>query len=213
MILIPAVFMGEVAWPHRLVLAAALVAPLPTALVLALLLVRGRPPADSRSAMGREATLLLEVLASLQAGRTLRMALAGVSDEIERLVVIGAASDELACAVRRALPEQGAAAAAAVRLLDQAGGPAAAVIQELATQATETERIRRELRSAVAAPVLQGVIVGGAPLAVLAYLVSSGGFVETFSASPAHALTVSTGAVMTVIGVAWVATIVRRAMP
>jgi Flp pilus assembly protein TadB len=213
MILIPALFVGEAPWMHRLVLAGALVVPLPTAFVLAALLLRDRPPADARSAMGQEASVLLEVLASLQAGRTLRTALAGMSYETERCVVIGASSDDVARAVRRALPEQGVVAAAAVRLLDQAGGPAAAVIQELATQATETERIRRELRSAVAAPVLQGVIVGGAPLLVLAHLVVSGGFGETFSTSPAHAVTVSAGAVMTVIGVGWVGAIVRRSMP
>lgn len=211
MIALP-VLLGTAPWVHRAVVAGAVLLPLPTAVVIAVLVVRQRRP-ESRAVIGPEATALLSVLASLQAGRTLRTALIGMSEEIDRLVTVGASTDALASAVQRALPEQGAMASAAVRLLDQAGGPASPVISELAAQATENARVRRELRSAVAAPVLQGVIVGGAPLAVLVYLVASGGFGETFAASPAHAITVSAGAVMTVAGVGWVLAIVRRSMP
>jgi Flp pilus assembly protein TadB len=207
-----ALLVPGVPWSHRAVLVAALVAPLPTALLIFVLVLRRDRSAD-RGVVGPEAATLLEVVASLQAGRTFRTALAGMSAEVERLVEVGASTESLAGSVRRALPEQGRMAAAAVRLLDVAGGPAAPVMEELATQATETARVQRELRSAVAAPVLQGVIVGGAPLAMLFYLIFSGGFAENLAVSPAHAITVSVGAVLTVIGVCWVVVIVRGSTP
>jgi Flp pilus assembly protein TadB len=211
-LLFPALLFGSVPWSHRAVLAGALVFPIPTALGIGLFLLRHRRP-SGRPVIGPEATALLEVLAALQAGRTLRTALAGMSDEIDRLVTVGASTEALASAVERALPDQGQVAAAAVRLLDHAGGPASPVVSELAAQATETARVRRELRAAVAAPVLQGVIVGGAPLAALSLMIVTGSFGQTFARSPAHAITVSAGAAMTVVGVVWVLAIVRRSMP
>jgi Flp pilus assembly protein TadB len=211
-LLVPALVIGSVPWSHRAVLAGAMVFPVPTALGLGLLLLRRRPRVV-RPVIGAEATALLEVLAALQAGRTLRAALAGMSDEIDRLLTVGASTEAIAAAVERALPEQGQVAAAAVRLLDHGGGPASPVVAELAAQASETARVRRELRAAVAAPVLQGVIVGGAPLAALVLMIVSGTFGDTFAKSPAHAITVSAGAAMTVVGVFWVMAIVRRSMP
>lgn len=212
MMIVPAVLLGETHWLHRVVVVGAFIAPLPTLVFLAAAVAKRTRRGDS-AIVGEEAAALLEVLASLQSGQTLRTALAGMSPEIDRLVTVGASSEALADAVARALDEQGAVAGAAVRLLDRAGGPAAPVIEELAAQATETMRIRRELRAAVAAPVLQGVIVGGAPMAVLIFMIASGGFGKTFAASPAHAITVSVGAVMTVVGVGWVLAIVKRALP
>ena len=211
-LLVPAFVFGSVPWSHRALLAGAMVLPVHTALGLGLILLRRRPRAV-RPVIGTEANALLEVLAALQAGRTLRTALAGMSDEIDRLVAVGASTGALASAVERALPVQGQVAAAAVRLLDHAGGPASPVVSELAAQSAETARVRRELRAAVAAPVLQGVIVGGAPLVALVLMIVSGSFGETFAKSPAHAITVSAGAAMTVVGVGWVLAIVRRSMP
>lgn len=212
MILLPAVLIGTAPWILRLAVAAALVSPVPTLVVVVGLVVRARRD-RSPAVVGTEASALLEVRAALHAGRTLREALAGMSPELNRLVRVGASTERLAAGVVAALDDQGPMAAAAVRLLDRAGGPAAPVVEELATQATETARIRRELRAAVAAPVLQGVIVGGAPLAVLVFLVVSGGFSSTFASSAAHALTVSAGAVLTIVGAVWVVLIVRRAVP
>lgn len=212
MILLPAILVGDVPWTHRAVVAGALVAPLPMLLILGVLSLRSRR-GQPVAAMGEEAAGLLGVLASLQAGHTLRAALSGLSNEVDRLVTVGASTGALAAALERALGDQGRVAGAAVRLLDRAGGPAVPVFEELAAQAAETERIRRELRSAVAAPVLQGLIIGGAPLAVLVFLVASGELTRIFTSSPAHALTVSAGAAMTVVGVTWVVAIVRKALP
>ena len=211
-LLLPALLVGSVPTIHRFVMAAALLAPLPTLLALGLVIARTRRNADT-SVMGDEAAALLDVLGSLRAGETLRSSLAGLSEEVGRTVRVGATTDALAGAVGRALGDQGEIAAAAVRLLDEAGGPAAPVIEELAAQATETVRIKRELRAAVAAPVLQGVIVGGAPLAVLVRLVVSGGFGRIVTTSSAHAIVAFAGAAMTLVGVGWVIAIVRKAMP
>lgn len=212
MILLPAVLIGSAPWAHRVVVAGAVIAPFPTALLLAWLGVRARRD-SGKPVLGPEATALLDVLAALKAGRTLRSSLAGLSEELGRLVAVGASTESLSRAVLRALPTHGAIAAAAVRLLDEAGGPAIPVIEELVTQAAETDRVRRELRSAVAAPVLQGALVGGAPLAVLVALVAGGGFTRALTASPAHAAVVLVGTLMTVVGCVWVTAIVRRSMP
>lgn len=212
MILVSAVLVGSAPWAHRVVVAGALVAPVPTALALLWFGVRARRH-EERPALGAEALALLDVLAGLKAGRTLRSSLAGLSGQTGRLVAVGAPTEALAASVASALPTHGPMAAAAVRLLDEAGGPAIPVMEELATQAAEMDRVRRELRSAVAAPVLQGVLVGGAPLAVLVWLVVSGGFARAVTATPAHAVVVVAGAVMTLAGAVWVAAIVRRSMP
>jgi Flp pilus assembly protein TadB len=211
-LLLPMVLMGSASTAHRLVVAAALVAPLPTLLGLGLVLARTRRSGEA-PVMGDEAAALLDVLGSLRAGETLRSSLAGLSSEVGRMVRVGASTDVLAGAVGRSLGDQGPIAAAAVRLLDEAGGPAAPVIEELAAQATETVRIKRELRAAVAAPVLQGAIVGGAPLAVLVSLVVSGGFGRIVTTSSAHAMVAFGGTAMTLVGVGWVIAIVRKAMP
>jgi Flp pilus assembly protein TadB len=212
MIVLPVLLVPGVPWLHRALLAGALLAPIPTALVVGLVVTR-LYRRQERPVVGQEASALLAVVAALQAGRTLRVALAGLSPELDRLIAVGAATDAIAEAVERSLPEQGAMAAAAVRLLDLAGGAASPVMEELVAQAAETSRVRRELRAAVAAPVLQGVIVGGAPLAALVIMIVGGGFAETFATSAAHAVTVSVGAVVTVVGVCWVVAIVRRSMP
>lgn len=212
MILLPAVLLGDAPLLHRALVAGALYAPIPTVVVVGLLLTRVRRR-KVRPVLGVDAAALLGVLASLQAGATLRSGLASLSPEVDRLVAVGSSTAALADAVARALPEQGSVAAAAVRMLDRAGGPAAPVLEELAAQASETMRIRREVRAAVAAPVLQGAIVGGAPLVVLISLVVTGGFARNLAASAAHAVTVTAGALMTVLGVAWVVAIVRKAMP
>jgi hypothetical protein len=211
-ILLPAVLIGSAPWTHRVVVAGALIAPIPTAVALAWLGIRGRRD-EGKLVLGADAVALLDVLSGLMAGRTLRASLAGLSEELERLVAVGGPTEALAQAVVRALPNHGTIAAAAVRLLDEAGGPAIPVVEVLAAQAADTDRVRRELRSAVAAPLLQGILVGGAPLVVLVWLIVGGGFARALTASPAHAAVVVGGTVMTVAGSVWVTAIVRRSMP
>lgn len=203
---------SEASWAERVVVAAALLVPAPTLVVLLVLSAR-QLRAVAKPVVGPEAAALLGVVAALQAGRTLRGALSGLSDEVDRMVAIGAPSDVVAAAVERALPEQGAMAGAAVRMLDHVGGAVSPVMEELAAQASDTARVRRELRSAVAAPVLQGVIVGGAPLVALVAMIATGRLGDVFATSPAHAIAVMVGSIMTLVGVVWVATIVRKSSP
>lgn len=212
MLVMAALVLGQAPWSHRLLVAAAWLMPLPAGIVVGFLRIREMRSRQDPP-MGREAAQLLEVVAALQAGQPLRSALTCLSPTVSRLVAVGADTDRLAQAVGEALGEHGDEASAAVRLLDHAGGPAVGVFSQLAAQATETVRIRREVRAAVAAPVLQGVVIGGAPLTTLVYLLASGEFGRTFSASPAHAVSVSVGAAMTVVGVIWVGIIVRKALP
>ena len=212
MIALGAVLLGDVPWSHRVLLAGAWLFPIPFAFAVGVLVFRNwkrneEPP------MGREAEALLGVVAALESGYPLRSALEGLSPAAARQVEVGAPTERLAVAVRQSLGEYGAAAASAVRLLDRAGGPAAAVFAQLAARAAETMRVRREVRAAVAAPILQGIVVGGMPLLALVHMVVTGRFARTFSASTAHAVSVSVGALLTVLGVCWVAWVVRKAFP
>lgn len=212
MLVVTALVLGDAPVTHRIVVGAAWLFPIPAALFVVLLVIRGLRRDDSQP-MGTEAAAMLDVVASLQSGNPLRNALATLSPAVDRQVAAGAPTDQLADAVAGSLDELGVETAAAVRLLDRAGGPAVGVFAQLAAQAAESVRIRREVRAAVAAPVLQGIVVGGAPLCTLIYLVVSGQLGRTFSLSSAHAISVSAGAVMTVAGAAWVGWIVRKAVP
>lgn len=212
MLIVTALVLGEVPLTHRLVVGAAWLFPIPAALFVVLLMIRGLRRDDSQP-MGTEAAAMLDVVASLQSGHPLRTALATLSPAVDRQVAAGAPTERLADAVAGSLEELGVETAAAVRLLDRAGGPAVGVFAHLAAHAAESVRIRREVRAAVAAPVLQGVVVGGAPLCALLYLVVSGQLGTTFALSSAHAISVSAGAAMTVAGAAWVGWIVRKAIP
>lgn len=212
MLVVTALVLGDVPLTHRLVVGAAWLFPIPAALFVVVLMIRGLRRDDSQP-MGAEAAAMLDVVASLQSGNPLRTALATLSPAVDRQVAAGAPTDQLADSVAGSLDELGVETAAAVRLLDRAGGPAVGVFAQLAAQAAEGVRIRREVRAAVAAPVLQGIVVGGAPLLTLLYLVVSGQLGRTFALSSAHAISVSAGAVMTVAGAAWVGWIVRKAVP
>lgn len=212
MLVVTALVLGEVPWTHRLVVGASWLFPIPAALAVVFLMIRGLRRHESQP-MGSEAAALLDVVASLQSGSPLRPALTTLSPAVERQVAAGAPTDHLANVVGTSLEEHGIETAAAVRLLDRAGGPAVGVFGQLAAQAAESVRIRREVRAAVAAPVLQGIVVGGAPLCTLVYLIISGQLGRTFALSSAHAISVTAGAAMTVVGAAWVAWIVRKALP
>lgn len=212
MLVIAALLLGEAPWAHRLVVGAAWLFPVPAAVVVVFLMIRGLRRREAQP-MGVEAAALLDVVASLQSGNPLRTALASLSPAVDRQVAAGTPTEQLADAVAGSLDEHGVETAAAVRLLDRAGGPAVGVFAQLAAQAAESVRIRREVRAAVAAPVLQGVVVGGAPLGTLLYLVVSGQLGRTFALSAAHAISVTAGAVMTVAGVCWVGWIIRKAIP
>lgn len=212
MLVIAALLLGEAPWAHRVVLAVAWLFPMPAAVVVSALMV-GALRRREHQPMGADAAALLDVVASLQSGHPLRTALAPLSPAVDRQVTAGAPTDRLADAVAESLDEHGLEAAAAVRLLDRAGGPAVGVFAQLAAQAAESVRIRREVRAAVAAPVLQGIVVGGAPLCTLLYLILSGQLGDTFALSPAHAVSVTAGALMTLAGTCWVGLIVRRAIP
>lgn len=212
MLVIAALLLGEVPWVHRVVLAAAWLFPIPAGVVVSFLMVRALRRREHQP-MGRDAAALLDVVASLQSGSPLRTALASLSPAVDRQVTAGVSTDRLADAVAESLDEHGVETAAAVRLLDLAGGPAVGVFAQLAAQAAESVRIRREVRAAVAAPVLQGIVVGGAPLCTLLYLILSGKLGDTFALSPAHAISVTAGALMTLAGTCWVGLIVRKAIP
>lgn len=196
----------------RLLLVGSFVAPIPTAVAVSLLVARswthhGPDGSDAATA------LLLDVAAGLRSGRTLRECVSSVHVDVARLVAIGADPEPIGAALARRVPRHGDMVSAAFEILDTAGGPAASVFEELAVQTAEDERVRREVRAAVAAPVLQGVILGGAPVVVVIQMVASGRMGDVIARSSAHAISVAAGVVLTAVGVVWVWRIVRKALP
>lgn len=197
--------------PERAVLVAALVLPLPAVVGIGALVVRSR--VVDRPARADESVELLEIAGALRAGRTLRSVVSQSSPAAERVVATGGSSAALADAVAPAFPRTGRAVAAACAILDESGGPAAPVFEELAVQAAEEENVRREVRAAVAAPVLQGLVLVGIPVVGLVRAIMTGDLVETMSRSTVHAGLVTVGMVLVLVGSAWVLAVVRRALP
>lgn len=193
----------------RAFLLAALVAPLPTALVVAVLAVRAARRGDVTDT---DTNHLTEIASGLRSGRTLRDCVAAVDPEVARLVEVGAGSHAVAAALGHVIPRRSDAIAAAFVMLDESGGPAAEVFEELAVQSSEEARVRRELRAAVAAPMLQGVVLAGIPVVILLHMLVAGRVGAVVSRSSVHAASVGLGALFTVLGVVWVWWILRRAV-
>lgn len=90
------------------------------------------------------------------------------------------------------------------------GGPVADAFDRLAADLIESERTRRERRAALAPVIAQSVVVGGAPLVLLATMVANGRWLALLSAGPVSAAIVLFGTGSLVAGVVWVALLVAR---
>lgn len=165
-----------------------------------------------RQAGTDESTGLLEVAGALRSGRTLRSVVADLSPEARRVVDVGASPAAVARVVGSAFPNVRRAATAATAILDTNGGPAAPVFEELALQASEEANVRREVRAAVAAPVLQGVVLVAIPLIGLLRSIATGALWEVIGRSPAHAGLVSVGVALVAAGSLWVVLVIRGAL-
>lgn len=204
--------------PTVALMAAAWLWPLPTSAVV-LTLVAGQVRRDSRQATttSPEVAFLVAVGAELRAGSSLRLALSTAGRQVSELAAIsryalsGRPIGELAKIVETELPRHGGMTAAALRLADGMGGSMAPLFEELAAQVIDAEELRRERRVAIAPALAQGIVVGGIPVLVLAWMLISGQLGEVVSSGPAAVVVVAAGCLLTFAGVAAVALMLRRA--
>lgn len=135
-----------------------------------------------RTAAVDEAAFCAALSAELQAGASLRHALAAAAERDPtpelavpaREAMAGVSAPEIASHLQRALPINGRHAALAFRLAADTGAGTAAVFTHLATRATQAAESRRERDALIAQAKLSAFVVGGAPIAIAVFLVATG---------------------------------------
>lgn len=165
-----------------------------------------------------EAAFLRAVDAELRAGATLRVALADAAHASTlglatagRLARAGMPMVHVGDELRRCLPVNGAAAAAAVELSGWSGASVASVFETLAERAADTAELRREQRVATIQARLSAWIVGLAPLVFTGVVLAGGGASALGRAGTAGYAVMAVGVALEVAGIATVMLILRRA--
>jgi len=166
-----------------------------------------------------EGAFLQAVGAELRSGAAVRVAIADAADRIPslplaqtaRLARAGRPLDELAAPLNAALARNGSLAAAAVRIAGRTGGKIADTFDELALVAGEDMELRGETRAATAQARLSAWIVGGIPVAYLAYTAASGRLSALVDTGAVGIGVLGVGGALLIGGVIAVVAIVRRA--
>lgn len=175
-----------------------------------------RPP---NRPVDMEARFLMALAAELRTGATWRQALDAAAARVPDLPLgpatararAGRDAGHVGAALHAALPYLGRPSAAALRLVAEAGAPAAAVFGTLAGQAAQRAGDRRERAAATAQARLSAALVGGAPV-VLALLLLAGGRAQAAAmAGPAGPVLLAVGAGLLVTGGAVVVLMLRAA--
>jgi tight adherence protein B len=183
-------------------------------LVAALVLTRTR-----LHPRGSESAFLQAVAAELRSGAAVRVAIADAAERmpslsltrVARLARAGRPLDELAVHLRSALSRNGTLVAAAVRIAGRTGGKIADTFDELALIAGEDMELRGETRAATAQARLSAWIVGGIPVAYLAYTAASGRLSALVDTGAVGIGVLGVGGTLLIAGVVTVIAIVRRA--
>ena len=197
----------------------ALAAPLPALVVIAGWATWSRL-AGGRRRLGRdpEASYLAALAAELRAGHGLRASLeaaAARTPDLElhatcRLASAGRPIEEVAKALRAALPSHGGAAAEAVRIASSTGGRTAAVFDSLAAMAREEAELAEERTAAAAQARLSAAIVAGIPLAVLGVTAFTGRLGDLLAGGVVGMVMVALGVGLLATGSAWVVGLLRK---
>jgi tight adherence protein B len=177
-------------------------------------LVRRRRRDDAEA----EAAFLRAVGSELRGGATLRLALAGATagsalglTTAGRLARAGMPMDRVGDELRRLLPVNGSATAAAVELSGWSGARVASVFEALAERAADTAELRREQRAATTQARLSAWIVGLAPIVFTGIVLAGGGARSLGRAGGAGYAVMAIGVALEVLGLAAVVLILRRA--
>lgn len=210
-----------IGWVHgrhaveQAMLVAAVVIPIPTAVLLAMLAVhrfRVRPRSQHRSS---SVLMLVRLAAHLRSGSTLRAAIGDMASsepdlvDAARLAAAGRPMTQVVDAMRPGLGRFANLTGASIRMASVSGGPLAPVVEQLVVQAMALDDLQRERRAAMAPGLLQAAIVGGAPVVLLGSMVVSGRLLDLVVAGPIQATAALVGAVLVVVGVAVVVMVAR----
>lgn len=199
---------GLVAWRH----------PGPAGFVLVGLAGWSLRSRRGRARRSPEVAALVAFAAELRAGQSLRLGVAALAEQglgpdlatARRLALAGRPIDEVAGCLETAFGRYGRMVGAALRLAHHTGGSAAPLFDRLAVQVMEADDLARERRLAMTPALTQGVVVGGIPLAWLAWMVVEGRYAELLAAGPAQAAMALAGAGFLLAGLATVALLVWR---
>jgi Flp pilus assembly protein TadB len=194
------------------VLASAWVAPGPTAIVVigfaGLQWLRRTAGPDRFGHL-----LLLDIAADLRSGMTLRAALAvdtRLPPPVVRMAAAGRPVRELAGALVASDVPGSRLLAPALSMVGEAGGSAASVFGSVAGMLIDDDLVKREIRTAVAGPLAQAVVVGGVPLAALGWSVVSGSFFDALDRGGVSAVLTVVGACQVLVGALVVWLLIRR---
>jgi tight adherence protein B len=165
-----------------------------------------------------EGAFLQAIAAELRSGAAVRMAIADAADrtpslplrQVARLAQAGRPLDELAAPLSAALTGNGVLVAAAVRIAGRTGGKIADTFDELALIAGEDMELRGETRAATAQARLSAWIVGGIPVAYLAYTAASGRLSALIDAGAVGIGVLGVGGTLLISGVVAIVVILRR---
>lgn len=200
---------------EQAMLVAAVALPVPTALLVAILAIhrfKARPRSEHRSS---SVLMLVRLAAHLRSGSTLRAAIADMASsepdlaEAARLAAAGRPMTQVVDAMRPGLGRFADLTGASIRMASASGGPLAPVVEQLVVQAMALDDLQRERRAAMAPGLLQAAIVGGAPVVVLGSMVVSGRFLDLVAAGPIQAIAALLGALLVIVGVAFVVRVAR----
>jgi len=164
-----------------------------------------------------EGAFLQAVASELRAGASLRAAVAEAAVRIPSLASIARAAragrplEELAGSLALGLDRHGALTAAAVRIAGTTGGRVADTFDELALLAAEDMVMEGERRAATAQARISAWIVGGLPVAYLAYAASSGRLSALWNAGTVGVVVLGLGSFLLLSGVSSIVVMVRRA--
>ena len=180
--------------------------------------LRGRIIAK-RAEAGAEARFCTTMAEELRAGASLRVALQGAcqhepSLRLERLARQAAAGlpmDTLARRLEPALPRNGKLAAAALVIAADTGASGAAVFDTLGLRAVAVDDVARERRTATAQARLSALVVGAAPVLIVAALLLSGRASALLEAGAVGWVILSVGLALEVAGLALVGLMLWRA--
>lgn len=197
------------AWWRALVIAAVLMAPAPVAGVLLIHAWRGRRRRSVEGAVFCDA-----VSAELRAGATVRAAVeaAGRAVGAERLVAVarsGTSPQGLASEVAERFPEVGGELREVLSRGDGLGVAPAALFDEIATLALAQAEVAAEVAAASAPARATALVLLGAPLLAVAWVLGSGGL-GAYLAHPVQRSAALVGLVLVGLGVTLSVIVVRR---
>lgn len=211
-LLLGAAITAEVPFRHVLLVVGAVHRPIPTAVVVLILVAASsfRSVRDRRTdpAVGR----VVSVAGDLRAGKPLRSVVSsGVLGD--RLASIADSGRPIRAPLGELSADFGADALlvqATLELAAEGGGPVADTFDRLAADMIESDRTRRERRAALAPAMAQAVVVGGVPAAVLIGMLASGRWLTMLSAGPVSAAIALFGTFALLTGTLWIVTLVER---